>query len=71
MDDSLRSCAVCLQYCVCCVIVCADRFVLPSGTPVSHIAVALRGRATRSSRLGHYAVKFADARLKFLPADEC
>jgi hypothetical protein len=71
MDNSLHSRALCLQYCFCCVIACAHRFVLPRDTPVSHITVALRGRATRSSRLGHYAVKFADACLKFLPADEC
>jgi hypothetical protein len=36
-----------------------------------HVIIALRGRATRNSRLGHYATKFADARLKFLSADEC
>lgn len=47
------------------------RVELPRDTPMSHVAVALRGRATRNSRLGHYATKFADARLKFVPADEC
>lgn len=47
------------------------RVELPRDTPVSHVAVALRGRATRNSRLGHYATKFADARLRFLTADEC
>jgi hypothetical protein len=50
---------------------CYRRVVLPGDTPISHVIIALRGRATRNSRLGHYATKFADARLKFLSADEC
>jgi hypothetical protein len=47
------------------------RAELPRDAAVSHVVVALRGRATRNSRLGTYATKFADARLAFLTADQC
>jgi len=54
-----------------CMRVLRNRTVLPRDTHISHVVIALRGRASRNSRLGHYATKFADARLKFVTADEC
>jgi L-lactate utilization protein LutB len=53
--------------CCCC---CCCRVVLPKGTPVSHVVIALRGKASRSRR-GHFATKFAAAHLGFVTADNC
>eukprot|EP00775_Hariotina_reticulata_P008419 gene8419-8603_t len=46
------------------------RVTLPSDEMMSHVVVGLRGCASRSRR-GHYATKFAAAKLRFVPSDEC
>ncbi|WIA43921.1 hypothetical protein OEZ86_010325 [Tetradesmus obliquus] len=46
------------------------RMVLPKGAPVSHVVVALRGKASHNRR-GLFATKFAAAHLGFVTADNC
>lgn len=55
---------------VCLAMLVECRMTLPSDVLMSHVVVGLRGCASRSRR-GHYATKFAAAKLRFVPADEC